>query len=212
MNDIRIKELFILIVVLSLVISIKLIDRFGYKDEFSYAMEDMQIASSENSEDDKYKDKLDKDNSKDVNPYKPTPKIMVDVKGAVKFPNVYEIPKKSRVCDVVELAGGFTEEAQIEAVNLADYVYDAQKIVIPRIGEEVIESDIKTTKKWTISDLNRATPSQLESINGIGPSTAQKIVDYRNSHGEFHKLSDLTNISGIGARTVEKWKEFFIEP
>ncbi len=222
MSDLRIKELLILVMVLSLVLSIKLIDRFNdgdikffsfKQDEISQQYETVDIKDSEDlanfdsgSEFDNANDNYSHKN-KDKSKY-----IMVHIKGAVNNAGVYEVKKKSRICDAIEIAGGFSDDAQVDALNLADFVYDAQQIIVPKIGEEVINNVDYENKKWTISDLNRASAKELENIDGIGPSTAKKIVEYREAHGSFSKLSDLAKVSGIGYKSIEGWKEVFIQP
>ncbi len=207
MSDIKLKQLFILVLVLSLVLSIKIIDVLGYSkfdNEFIdniKADEENLYSQSENA--------IESKNKTEVNQ---VPMIMVYITGAINAPGVYELPRKSRVCELIDIAGGFTEDAQKDVVNLADFLYDAQQIIVPRIGEDFVSGAATKNKKWTISDLNRASAVDLESINGIGPSTAQKIISYRESHGHFNSLDELSNISGIGHKTIEGLKEFFIAP
>ncbi|WP_188453599.1 helix-hairpin-helix domain-containing protein [Virgibacillus oceani] len=131
---------------------------------------------------------------------------IVDVKGEILKPGVYEISSDSRVNDVIKMAGGFTEQADQTMVNLAQKVQDEMIILIPKIGE--IESNTSegqnTSKKIR---LNYATQEEIESLNGIGPSKAQAILQYREENGLFQTADDLLNVPGIGAKTLENLKE-----
>lgn len=141
---------------------------------------------------------------------KPT-KAIVDVKGAVVKPGVYEISMESRVNDVITLAGGFTKDADQTMVNLAQKVQDEMVIMIPKVGEagksnqaNGSKADSGGTEKVRI---NYASQEEIETLNGIGPSKAQAIIQYRDEHGFFKTIDDLLEVSGIGPKTVENIKE-----
>ncbi|WP_297989122.1 helix-hairpin-helix domain-containing protein [Anoxybacillus sp.] len=136
--------------------------------------------------------------------------IVVDVKGAVKRVGVYEVAPESRVRDVIQLAGGFTDEADETKVNLAMKVHDEMVIYVPKKGEEI------TTESATMNDasrssakinINTATAEQLQTLDGIGPAKASAIIAYREEHGPFQKVEDLLHVSGIGQKSLEKIKE-----
>ena len=136
--------------------------------------------------------------------------IVVDVKGAVKRVGVYEVAPESRVHDVIQLAGGFTDEADETKVNLAMKVHDEMVIYVPKKGEEI------TTESATMNDasrssgkinINTATAEQLQTLDGIGPAKASAIIAYREEHGPFQKVEDLLHVSGIGQKSLEKIKE-----
>lgn len=144
-------------------------------------------------------------------------KIMVDVKGAVKSPGVYELTTVDRVIDAIERAGGYTADAQSAAVNHAQKLQDEMVIYIPKTGEEPAQSfaNGQTTSSPATSadplvdkvDLNSADEAKLTTLPGIGPSKAQAIIAYREESGPYKTIEDLKNVSGIGDKTFEKLKD-----
>lgn len=140
-------------------------------------------------------------------------KQFVDVKGEVKKPDMYEITGDKRVKEVIEMAGGFTDQADIDQVNLAQKVVDEMVIIVPKIGEE-IDSILTTTNETTSSKipLNTATKEEIETLPGIGGVKADAILQYREENGAFKSIEDLQAISGIGAKTIEKLEEFIRIP
>ncbi|MBA2878901.1 helix-hairpin-helix domain-containing protein [Anoxybacillus ayderensis] len=136
--------------------------------------------------------------------------VFVDVKGAVKRAGVYEVASTSRIRDVIEIAGGLTEEADETKVNLAMKVRDEMVIYVPKKGEEISElADTHTTTDGSNGkvNINTATAEQLQTLQGIGPAKAAAIIAYREEHGPFQKAEDLLNVSGIGQKSLEKIKE-----
>lgn len=131
--------------------------------------------------------------------------LYVDIKGAVVHPDVYKLMMGDRVQDAVEMAGGTTEEADLLQVNLAEKVYDEMKIVIPLKGEK-LEVEQAGTGDGKIS-INRATAEQLTQLEGIGPSKAKAIIEYRTENGNFNSIDEIMNVSGIGPSTFEKIKD-----
>jgi len=135
--------------------------------------------------------------------------IYVDVKGAVQNPGVYKLEKDSRMFQVIKLAGGLTADADQNAINLSIILADQDVLYVPTIGEEfpnvtiAIESEIDG-----IININSATVEALENLPGIGPSTAQKIIDYRTENGLFETTEDIKNVSGIGDATYDEIKDF----
>lgn len=133
---------------------------------------------------------------------------IVDVKGEVIKPGVYDVPIESRVHDVLEMAGGFTEDADESAVNLAKKVYDEMVIFIPKIGDDSqLEADGLRDDQPAKMRINEATQEEIETLNGIGPSKAEAIIQYREEHGYFQTLEDLLEVSGIGEKTLDHIKE-----
>ncbi len=131
-------------------------------------------------------------------------KVLVDIKGAITQPGVYELPAGSRIIDVVELAGGLNEDADSMQVNMASIIYDAMEIIIPKKGE-TIKPKAQDRSKESVSEgkinLNTANLSQLISLTGIGEAKAEAIISYREQHGGFKELEDLMKVSGIGIKT-----------
>lgn len=129
-------------------------------------------------------------------------KIIVHLGGEVKNPGVYECEKYSRLYKVLNKAGGVTNKADLNKVNLAGEVRDGEKIIIPSLIND--NSAAESTAKINI---NTAQQTKLEEITGVGPVTAEKIVKYRNDNGQFKDIASLANVSGIGPKTIEKIKE-----
>ena len=129
---------------------------------------------------------------------------VVDVTGAVRRPGVYTLSAGSRVQDAVRRAGGARHGADLAAINLAARVVDGQQIVVPRrgaAGAAAVDPAAGSSPSAPIS-LGSATLEQLETLDGVGPATAQKIVAYRTAHGGFRSVDDLTNVPGIGPKKL----------
>lgn len=126
--------------------------------------------------------------------------VVVDVTGAVQSPGVYRLPSGSRVTDAVERAGGQLPGAAIETVNLAARLADGQQIVIPEAGVPVAAGG--TGVGAGPVSLGSATVEQLDTIDGIGPVTAQDIIDFRDEHGGLASVEQLNEVSGIGPATM----------
>ena len=141
-------------------------------------------------------------------------KILVDLKGAVEFPGVYEMESGQRVIDCVNKGGGFLKDAEEKVVNLAQRIEDQMVIYIPTKGEELAVSEQLVTGANNLEaedhpkiDLNTATKEELKSLNGIGDVKAENIINYRKTNGFFQKIEDIKNVSGIGELTFEKLKD-----
>lgn len=134
--------------------------------------------------------------------------IYVDIKGEVMNPGVYKVEDFSRLFQLISLAGGITGDADILALNLSLKLRDEQVIYIPSISEdypiitEIIEKGISG-----VVNINTASLEQLDSLPGIGPATAQSIIDYREENGDFNVVDDLVNVSGIGEATLNEIKD-----
>lgn len=139
--------------------------------------------------------------------------ILVDVGGAVQTPKVAELEEGSRVADAIAAAGGLKDNADAAGINQAAFLTDGEKVYIPAVGEETasilpggsgIAGGSVANQKV---NLNTATSEELQTLSGVGPATAEKILDYRSSNGAFKTIEDLKNVSGIGDKTFEKLKE-----
>jgi competence protein ComEA len=134
---------------------------------------------------------------------------LVHVAGAVRHPGVYRMRDDDRIQDAVERAGGARSGADLNAINLAAKVADGQQVVVPRRGATAAVSgstaaaggDGAARSQGPIS-LNTATAEQLDTLDGVGPATAQKILDYRRQHGGFRSIEDLDQIPGIGPKRL----------
>ena len=160
------------------------------------------------------------DNSKN---YENDEKIYVHIAGEVINPGLIEAKYGDRISDIVQLAGGFSEEADISRINLAYQVQDGQKIIIPNINDN--DTKVENTQEYIIQNsgdnitigessygnkinINTASQADLELLTGIGPSLASKIITYRNQNGKFKKIEDIKNVPGIGE---EKYKNIIHE-
>jgi competence protein ComEA len=148
----------------------------------------------------------------------PTPDpIQVHVAGAVVRPGVYDLPEDSRVMDAIEAAGGFVIEADKNGINLAAILEDAQRLDIPYVAGYVPDEEegfVVITEGTPSSlvgegliDINSASLEELDKLPGIGPTTAQKIIDYREAIGPFARIEDIVNVSGIGSATYDEIKD-----
>lgn len=154
-------------------------------------------------------------------------KIIVHITGAVKKNGIVEVKENARINDVIEVAGGITEDADLTDVNLAYQVEDGQKIYIPskndkNLTEEINEENKKeivyegagervTEDSKTLSgsktNINKASLEGLKLLPGVGESTALKILEYRETNGKFKSIEDLKNVSGIGEAKFNSIKD-----
>jgi competence protein ComEA len=135
------------------------------------------------------------------------PVVVVQAAGAVAIPGLYRLAPGSRVDDLVHAAGGLAADADPDRVNLAAVLTDGQKIYIPRVGEAVPPDATAGTASSSSPqpiDLNTASIAQLDTLPGVGPATAQAIIDYRSQHGRFHSVDDLLNVRGIGQAKLDE--------
>jgi len=128
--------------------------------------------------------------------------VVVHVAGAVARPGVYRLPTGARVTDAVARAGGPSGAALLEAINLAARLADGQQVVVPKAGPGGTPLAAAGGEDGPIS-LGTATAEQLETIDGIGPVTAQKILEYRDGQGGLASVDQLDKVSGIGPATME---------
>ena len=145
-------------------------------------------------------------------------KIKVHISGAVKNEGVYELEGDARIIDAIEKAGGTLEIADMKNVNLASKLEDGMKIYIPKQGEEVtnnnqeVEENIalgntsKESSKGKIN-INKASKEELDTLPGIGESTAEKIINYRKEHKSFKSIEELKEVKGIGDAKFEEIKD-----
>jgi competence protein ComEA len=128
--------------------------------------------------------------------------VVVDVAGAVLRPGVYRMPTGARVVDAIERAGGAAGNAMLEGINRAARLADGQQVVVPERGPAGAAGTAVADEDGPIS-LGSAGVEQLEEIDGIGPVTAGKIVEYRDQHGGLASVDQLDQVSGIGPATME---------
>lgn len=151
-------------------------------------------------------------------------KIVVEIKGEVKKPDVYELDSDSIINDLIQQAGGVTENADISSINRAGKLQDHQMIYIadknnPEDQKKAAETQTQTvitdtpgslsdSGGKTLINLNTATEDQLKSINGVGSAKAQSIIEYRETSGGFKSVEDLKNVKGIGDKMFDKIKDY----
>jgi competence protein ComEA len=154
--------------------------------------------------------------------------IVVDVGGAVQNPTVLLLPEGSRVYEALESAGGLLPQADMREINRATVLKDGDRIYIPSREEVAAKTPVPvsagggagtgvtnaatspagaTVGTAAPININTADSAELQKLSGVGPSTAQKILDYRETHGRFARIEDLKNVSGIGDKTFEKLKD-----
>jgi competence protein ComEA len=140
--------------------------------------------------------------------------LVIDVAGEVRRPGLYRLRSGSRIDDAITAAGGPTPKAQLDGVNLAAPIADGEQVVVPGRGAAGAAAPSSSSAAGSSPtaplDLNTATLEQLESLPGIGPVTAQKILDYRQAHGAFHAVSELQGVPGIGPAHMTQLKGLVI--
>ncbi|MDI6860883.1 MAG: helix-hairpin-helix domain-containing protein [Caldisericia bacterium] len=140
-------------------------------------------------------------------------KIYVQISGEIKYPGVYEMENGDRVFQLVEKAGGLTENADLNSINLSKKLIDGEKIIIFS-KKSINENETSISQSGTVSsqsksnliNINTASKEELESLPGIGPTLAQKIIDYRETNGYFQTIEDIKKVSGIGDKKFEAIK------
>lgn len=138
--------------------------------------------------------------------------LEVYVTGAVQNPQVrLTLPIGSRVENAIEAAGGALENANLDAVNLAQRLQDGDMVFVPTLpaeGNSDNEASLPTPNAPRIINLNEATLEELDTLPGIGPSTAQAIIDYRTANGPFETIEELLEVEGIGERTLDELRPY----
>ncbi|UQS82741.1 ComEA family DNA-binding protein [Bombilactobacillus folatiphilus] len=137
--------------------------------------------------------------------------IMVDVQGEVNKPGVYHLLTTARVYDALQHAGGPTANANLQGINQAQKLHDQGQVIVPNKNQSTSAVGGDTTASMGANsksiNLNSATSEELQQVNGLGPKKADAIVQYRQDHGTFSSVNDLTKVKGIGDKTVESLKD-----
>lgn len=148
-------------------------------------------------------------------PTSPKP-LTVHVAGAVRRPGVYTLPPNARVVDAIQQAGGARADSDTDSLNLAEPLQDGQQVYVPckhnapansSLVQRASVSKLAPKRRPTVAfplDINRATADELEQLPGIGPTLAQRIVEYRQQVGRFQSVDDLRNVRGIGPKLLEQ--------
>jgi competence protein ComEA len=140
--------------------------------------------------------------------------LLVDVSGAVRRPGVYKLPAGSRINDALLKAGGETEKAELTLVNRAASLADGQQVLVPEkvtaTAATATASGGSTPATTAPVRLNSATLEQLDELPGVGPSTAQRIIDYRTANGPFKSVDELDSVSGIGPAKLAELRDLVV--
>lgn len=149
--------------------------------------------------------------------------VVVHITGCVKNPGVVKLKEGSRIEDAIEAAGGLTDDADISNVNLAYVLDDGTKIKIPSVNEigkddsyiseesgadVILNENSGGLEKSSIVNINKASEVELQTLPGIGPSLAGRIIEYRETNGKFKSIEDIKNVSGIGETKFDSIKDF----
>lgn len=142
----------------------------------------------------------------------PSSRVVVDVVGAVRRPGLYRLAHGSRIADAVTRAGGATSKADLAQVNLAAPLADGEQVVVPRRGPAGAVGAGGSSGGTTPApvQLSTATLEQLESLPGVGPVMAQKILDYRQAHGAFQSVDELDAVPGIGPKRLDQLRDLVV--
>jgi len=145
----------------------------------------------------------------------PHARVVIDVVGAVRRPGLYRLEQGSRIADAVARAGGATPRAMLAQVNLAAPLADGEQVVIPKRG--VPTAGVSGAAGSSAGagatapvQLSTATLEQLDSLPGVGPATAQKILDYRAKHGAFSSVEELDAVPGIGPKRLDQLRDLVV--
>jgi competence protein ComEA len=147
----------------------------------------------------------------------PTARVVVDVVGAVRLPGLYRLSHGARIADAIARAGGATRKAELAQVNLAAPLADGEQVVVPARGAVAAAPAASGSTAGGAPgapvapvQLSTATLEQLDSLPGVGPATAQKILDYRTKHGAFSSVDELDAVPGIGPKRLEQLRDLVV--
>lgn len=164
-------------------------------------------SNSENSPKYQFANTLDEQNEyiplEEENNISESEEIFIHISGEINYPGLIKLNKGQRLYEAIEIAGGMTENADINQINLSVVLNDQDKVYIPSIDENVsfIQSDMPE-----IININTATKDQLMTLNGVGDKTADSIIEYREEN-RFNKIEDLLNVPGIGEQKFNQIKD-----
>lgn len=202
-------------------IIIFIVSIFLYKQKSSNAFKEeymTEIFEEESNDNMEYTETLEEDTSIINEDSIDRNKIIVEIKGEVAKPDVYQLEEGSIIKDLIDMAGGVTEEADLSRINRAEELLNHELIIIGNINDEtessVVQNSSTSSSNGNNSDkgsilinINTADLEQLKEITGIGNIKAQSIIDYREANGGFKSLEELKNVDGIGDKTFEKIKD-----
>lgn len=194
MNNIN-KNKLVIIGIIILMIVVILLYAFSLKEQNTNNYQELEINENKIENDSEIKKE----------------KIKVHIAGSVVNEGIIELEEGDRIADAIKEAGGTTADANLNKINLAYKLQDGQKIYIPNQNEEDEQNDnediITNINETNKININTATQTELEALPGIGPSTAIKIINYRNTNGKFKKIEDIKNVPGIGEAKFQNIEE-----
>ena len=214
------KKIIISVILIIILITAFLIYIFITNEEYSSMdLETIAVEKSENIVENEEKNALENANNNQVTEDKE--EIAVHITGEVKKQGIIYLEKGSRVADAIKKAGGETKDADLSQINLAYILQDGQKIYVPNKNDKISQyitekSGNNDTEENTTSNsnkedkkvnINTANQSELDQLPGIGPSIAQKIIEYREENGNFKNIQELQNVKGIGNAKYEEIKD-----
>ena len=202
-------------------IIIFIVSIFLYKQKSSNAFKEeymTEIFEEESNDNMEYTETLEEDTTIINEDSIDRNKIIVEIKGEVEKTDVYQLEEGSIIKDLIDMAGGVTEEADLSRINRAEELLNHELIIIGNINDETESSVVQNNSTYssngnnsdkvsTLININTADLEQLKEITGIGNIKAQSIIDYREANGGFKSLEELKNVDGIGDKTFEKIKE-----
>ena len=218
MIDLKNKKI-IGLVIITIIIFIVSIFLYKQKSSNSFKEEYMtEIFEEESNDNMEYTETLEEDTTIINEDSIDRNKIIVEIKGEVAKPDVYQLEEGSIIKDLIDMAGGVTEEADLSRINRAEELLNHELIIIGNINDETESSVVQNNSTYssngnnsdkvsTLININTADLEQLKEITGIGNIKAQSIIDYREANGGFKSLEELKNVDGIGDKTFEKIKE-----
>ena len=218
MIDLKSKKIIGLVII---TIIIFIVSIFLYKQKSSNAFKEeymTEIFEEESNDNMEYTETLEEDTTIINEDSIDRNKIIVEIKGEVEKPDVYQLEEGSIIKDLIDMAGGVTEEADLSRINRAEELLNHELIIIGNINDETESSVVQNNSTYssngnnsdkgnTLININTADLEQLKEITGIGNIKAQSIIDYREANGGFKSLEELKNVDGIGDKTFEKIKE-----
>lgn len=218
MIDLKNKKIIGLVII---TIIIFIVSIFLYKQKSSNAFKEeymTEIFEEESNDNMEYTETLEEDTTIINEDSIDRNKIIVEIKGEVAKPDVYQLEEGSIIKDLIDMAGGVTEEADLSRINRAEELLNHELIIIGNINDETESSVVQNNSTYssngnnsdkvsTLININTADLEKLKEITGIGNIKAQSIIDYREANGGFKSLEELKNVDGIGDKTFEKIKE-----
>ena len=218
MIDLKNKKIIGLVII---TIIIFIVSIFLYKQKNSNAFKEeymTEIFEEESNDNMEYTETLEEDTTIINEDSIDRNKIIVEIKGEVAKPDVYQLEEGSIIKDLIDMAGGVTEEADLSRINRAEELLNHELIIIGNINDETESSVVQNNSTYssngnnsdkvsTLININTADLEQLKEITWIGNIKAQSIIDYREANGGFKSLEELKNVDGIGDKTFEKIKE-----